>query len=648
MNHTNSIIRITVDKNIYSIYYAYNKHNTFYDLLEYFAFLYPELKICTCYIFYISQDNEKYSISRTSNIFSYENCLNKLYLAKCKVNCRHNENNYFIYRKKDLISIFEAKIKEFKKINQNKDKGFIEIEKKGSKKKEMLNSDTKKLKDDIALLKNKINAIPTKIDLLKNDGFIKENNLIEKNNLVKINKENNQFIYKTPKIIIDNNDILNKWYDVIVYINSIKDINKGWKININEQAKQRLEEFKNEDVLKIGILGNSNNGKTFLLSKLSKFNLPFVIKTEGLCIKFIKEFRQRKIALLDSVGFDTPILKSNNYLEEKEVFEEKYREHKATELFIQNYIIFNSNILIIVVGSLTLSEQKLLINIKNLLRKVKRKMFIFVIHNLKEFTSVNQVKDYINDKLLKSSSFNLLRPIVCFNFNKITGESFYERKENEEDPHIIHLIYANEDSNAGKYYNKYTLDIIENCYLSLYDYKPYDIVESIKEAFIKISEDILETSEKDEKITKESFIDDNPELIKLKNEKEIILKKFLFDEIKFNFSEKNDFVPKYNVYTKDNKIIIKVEVPGNCDIKDEVIQCDEYNIIKIKGEKKGDKEPEKPDDNIYNKREFGKFDFEIPLLKKEFNIDYQKREITQEKGIIIIECKLNNQKKIEN
>ena len=174
--------------------------------------------------------------------------------------------------------------------------------------------------------------------------------------------------------------------------------------------------------------------------------------------------------------------------------------------------------------------------------------------------------------------------------------------------------------------------------------------ENIITNILQISQKIviLETSEKDEKITKESFIDDNPELIKLKNEKEIILKKFLFDEIKFNFSEKNDFVPKYNVYTKDNKIIIKVEVPGNCDIKDEVIQCDEYNIIKIKGEKKGDKEPEKLDDNIYNKREFGKFDFEIPLLKKEFNIDYQKREITQEKGIIIIECKLNNQKKIEN
>ena len=57
MNHTNSIIRITVDKNIYSIYYAYNKHNTFYDLLEYFAFLYPELKIYMhmLYILYITR-----------------------------------------------------------------------------------------------------------------------------------------------------------------------------------------------------------------------------------------------------------------------------------------------------------------------------------------------------------------------------------------------------------------------------------------------------------------------------------------------------------------------------------------------------------------------------------------------------------------
>ena len=41
----------------------------------------------------------------------------------------------------------------------------------------------------------------------------------------------------------------------------------------------------------------------------------------------------------------------------KELFQEKSREKLITELFLQNYIITNSDILILVVGILTYSEQ---------------------------------------------------------------------------------------------------------------------------------------------------------------------------------------------------------------------------------------------------------------------------------------------------
>ena len=41
----------------------------------------------------------------------------------------------------------------------------------------------------------------------------------------------------------------------------------------------------------------------------------------------------------------------------KELFQEKSREKLITELFLQNYIINVSDILIIVVGILTYSEQ---------------------------------------------------------------------------------------------------------------------------------------------------------------------------------------------------------------------------------------------------------------------------------------------------
>ena len=41
-------------------------------------------------------------------------------------------------------------------------------------------------------------------------------------------------------------------------------------------------------MLKIGVIGNANKGKSFILSKISNFNLPCgtSIKTQGLSIKY--------------------------------------------------------------------------------------------------------------------------------------------------------------------------------------------------------------------------------------------------------------------------------------------------------------------------------------------------------------------------
>ena len=95
----------------------------------------------------------------------------------------------------------------------------------------------------------------------------------------------------------DNSYIVNKidaveFYDIIVNIQSIKDITKGWNIKFSQRFKN-YEEFinnkENKKVLKIGILGNSNRGKSFILSKLSHISLPLgtSLKTEGLSIKYL-------------------------------------------------------------------------------------------------------------------------------------------------------------------------------------------------------------------------------------------------------------------------------------------------------------------------------------------------------------------------
>ncbi len=49
------------------------------------------------------------------------------------------------------------------------------------------------------------------------------------------------------------------------------------------------------------MIGNSNKGKSFLLSKISKISLPSGIRTEGLSIKYpeLKGFENRKLVLLN-------------------------------------------------------------------------------------------------------------------------------------------------------------------------------------------------------------------------------------------------------------------------------------------------------------------------------------------------------------
>ena len=170
-----------------------------------------------------------------------------------------------------------------------------------------------------------------------------------------------------------------KFYDVIIPIQSIKDITKGWEIKMSERFKINYKYLISQKALRIGIIGNSNKGKSFILSKLSKINLPTgtSIKTEGLSIKYpdLIQYPDRKIVLLDSAGLETPVLIDGEYTaclkqdnqgknltnEEKNIndlFKEKSKEKIITELFLQDYIIYNSDILILVVGILTYSEQK--------------------------------------------------------------------------------------------------------------------------------------------------------------------------------------------------------------------------------------------------------------------------------------------------
>ena len=570
-------IKLSINNLDYSFYYSCNASTTFQDLLEYFSFLVPYLNICQCYRFYLKADNKK---------------------------------------NKDFVYSLDSKVIDF---SDNLDKLVIQ-------------KDNDKCEHDYQnfwlFSKQKIISYFQKyIDNLNKEIY-------------KLKNECGTF--STPHSQKD-------FYDVVVQIDSIKSIKKGWKICMTERGKKNYEKYKNEKIVKIGVVGNANKGKSFLLSKISKMSLPsgMSVKTEGLSIKYpeLKGNQNRRIVLLDSAGLETPVLDSGkNNLEGKdknEIFKEKCRDKLITELFLQNYIIHNSDILIAVVDILSFSEQKLLLKFKKEIENAKRNQPVIVIHNLKTYTTIEQVDDYIENILLKSATFKLEKgPIVDTKNTNFKIKYILYEKANEKTPAIFHLIYANENSKAGSHYNGFTLNFIENSYQSITNHTSYDVIETTKERFIQVSKEILEKKEKENDITKDSFDERYPNYIKLKRDKEITLKKCFIDEIGFSNLITNGFEPKYNVFKKDNKIIIRVEAPGNCPMVAEKIVQGELFIIRLSGEKKKDIVPEKLEDNIYNKREIGKFFLDIPLSSKEYIFSEKPPTFDYHSGVQFIEYEL--------
>ena len=605
----------------YSFSYSFNDNTTFLDLIETFAFNYPDLEICPCY-----------GIQRYDNKVSYED-------VDTKTKIKDNISN-FLYNQYKIVL----------KSNNNKCNCNDTFQR--------------------YYRKSKIEIINRLCEYKK--AYYSLNAEMEK-----LQNYNKQAVEKNKQLIEEKrkgNDQLNKelnfteFYDIIINVNSIKDICKGWEIKMSENAKKNYQQFKEVKNLKIGVIGNANKGKSFLLSKISNHYLPSgtSIRTEGLSVKYLEfDSKQegKKIVLLDSAGLETPVLKEefnevkivksilendNKNKDDKDkkqnnFFKEKSREKLITELFLQNYIINYSDILIIVVGILTYSEQKLLNKIKNELKmmekndhfkeKEKPNTSLFVIHNLITYKSVKQVEEYIDEFLLKSATLNLEKAPI---FSK-TIKSGYHYTEKFGQKTIYHLIYAHEGSEAGDFYNKYTLDFIERYFNTTANLGSYDVIETVKDNFIELSNDILEKTEKP--ITKESFDKSNNNIIKLSEVKDIVLKKCLIDELGFSNLKANSFEPTFNYYkTDDGKILkIRIEAPGNCELNTKRYPEDKYNVIIIQGNKLKDKMTEEEEKIQKSNREYGEFKLDIRLKFDYFKFKAKKPKIEQIDGVFRLE-----------
>jgi hypothetical protein len=480
---------------------------------------------------------------------------------------------------------------------------------------------------------------------------------LSKSDLIKENIKNKQRIEKLQKMDEwdSSKQKIENFYDIIIDINSILKVKDGWKIEMSPEGEKKYEEFKEKELIVIGAVGNMNKGKTFVLSKLSKIKLPSgtSINTKGISVKYpeLEKNENRKYILLDSAGLETPILKNSgedeigeDIVENYNKFREKARDIIITEAFLQNFIISNSNILLLIVDILTYSEQKLINKIKDEIKKGKKEKKLFIIHNLKTFQKREEVKKYVNEVLFKSRTFDLqLHDEVTAENIKMEGEHFTEKET--KGVKIYHLLFAADGSEAGNIYNNYTIKFIEKQYSDVFTKRKFDVINEVIEKFNIASSKILK-----EKIEIEDFISKEEikekKIIALKdNSKKIVLKKCYTDELGFQSFKGNGFEPQYNYFKNDKYIEIRVELPGSVEVPKvgRAIYIGDLTIIKIFGNKKKDKLPKKLEECIENTRDFGEFNIDIQFKTEKYKIkSYPKKQYIKN-GIFYIKYEIEEE-----
>ena len=287
--------------------------------------------------------------------------------------------------------------------------------------------------------------------------------------------------------------------------------------------------------------------------------------TKGLSISF-PSFGN--IALLDSVGFESPLLecdgeeyilksgdkekdkiiyeklrkikeeiknlkqnskdindirdKENEFFRERNEFRNSLKdkelqiysltnERRITDLFLQRFIIENANVLLLIVGKLSIDDQFFLNKLTRLIKDTNKQFLqkIIVIHNLMTMKEIRIVKDYLKNTLERSLTFTLKKKEDLYLKNKKKNEynriRYIEDSEDSTEKEIIHLIMAQEGSKAGDFYNESAIDFIRKTGQTVVNAKPFDIIEKLKIYFCEVSETIFRFENEKEKIDQDNI-----------------------------------------------------------------------------------------------------------------------------------------------
>ena len=284
--------------------------------------------------------------------------------------------------------------------------------------------------------------------------------------------------------------------------------------NINTEGFELIEKNSlnvQKQYVKIGIIGEKEEGKTFLYEKLFDIKKDSnSMPTQDLNFKYNERKNLMVIEnqLLHPFSyFKKEEIKKNieelNNLEDIEV--DYFLKYKFTEEFIKSY----SDLMIIVCGKIENDEDIVLLN--NLINQYRYPISstkLVVLHKIEKIDSIASLNEYIDDTVEKIRE-NI--PLKKRRFVKINEDdldfTFYEQ---ENQKNVFHIFIANDNSDEIKNHNKNAIQYL-NTHLNTGIFNSLSIPEQIKKTFTKFSD----------KIYKEEINIDNFFTIK-NNEKKII------------------------------------------------------------------------------------------------------------------------------
>lgn len=412
----------------------------------------------------------------------------------------------------------------------------------------------------------------------------------------------------------DENTDKQEIYDKQIDITSLEDLCKGWSIKtigkkIENKVNRNITIYNTKPNQKIiSFIGNKSKGKTFLFNMLTSDTLVKKFSfTNKLSIKTIDGCK---------TFLDIPGGNSLNFMNEGS---DKTKQSGLTSKFLEQFVIQVSNVIIFVVGIMTIQELQLL----KLLKSISANKRIIVVHNM---TMILQENDYIQfDNLLKEYGFDLTKIVYIKNKDTQTRKEvdiktniidlnsridntfqyYIDKQNNEEGNSIIHVLIPN---NHSRFYqtNLKTIDLIK----SIINLSQATINFNLEESLKRFIEDNSYKYFGQAILGNEITI--TKDLIKL-NRNELIIKPhiayFATDLVTHQIN------PCYcYYYTQNNTFVIEIELSNECiDLNSNVqVLYDKY-LFQIYGRKKEKQLDNTKIEKQFSVMQFGEFFFRISV-----------------------------------